>query len=181
VLHKAGGENLSIGENVGSVFSSVLDYLLGGVYAFNSVIRSGFMPDYGENTLRFFIAAANSLGLTDSEPKPLVMPFINNPVISNVYSVYYPYAKDFWYFGILFNALWAYIHSWLYYRVKRNFIILFLYSILLYPLIMSFFQDQYMSLFSTWLQMIFLACIALPFIRYSNRFRSSIHPPLVHA
>ena len=181
VLHKAGGESLSLSENIASVFSSVLDYLLGGAYAFNSVVTSGFRLDHGENTFRFFFAAANSLSLTDNKPKELVMPFINNPVISNVYSVYYPYAKDFWYFGILFNGLWAYIHSWLYYRVKRSFIILFLYSILLYPLIMSFFQDQYMSLFSTWLQMVLLGCIALPFIRYSHQSRSAIYPPLIHA
>ncbi len=42
---------------------------------------------------------------------------------------------------------------------------MFMYQYWFYPLIMSFFQDQYMSLLSTWIQLIFYGLVANLFIR----------------
>ncbi len=168
VLKKAGGDDLSFTQTIGSVFDSFTVYFVGGIYAFSAFIKDGFTLDYGENTFRFFIALFHTIGLTAQEPKNLVMPFVTTPVIGNVYSLYYIYIKDFWYFGILFNFLWGYLHSWFYYRARKNFTYLFGYALLLYPLVLSFFQDQYMSLLSTWIQMALLAFIAAHFIRYEK-------------
>lgn len=176
VLKKAGGDDLSFTQTIGSVFDSFTVYFVGGIYAFNSVIKDGFTLDYGENTFRFFVALFHSFGLTAKEPKNLVMPFITTPVMSNVYSLYYIYIKDFWYFGILFNFLWGYLHSWFYYRARKNFTYLFGYGLLLYPLVLSFFQDQYMSLISTWIQMAVLAYIATHFIKYEKITETETQP-----
>jgi len=167
LLNKGGNADLSFAENIASIAETIVVYLLGGVYAFNSVMQAGFTLDYGENTFRFFIALFNSAGLTGVKPKELVMDFVNTPVWSNVYAVYYPYIKDFWYFGLLFMLLFGFVHTWLYCKAKQGFGWFFGYVVLLYPLIMSFFQDQYVSLLSTWLQLFVFACIARFFIRYN--------------
>lgn len=165
ILRKAGGEEMTVSENIASVFQSILTYFLGGIYAFDHFIREGYNAEFGENTFRFFIAILHSLGVIDKEPKDLVMEFINYPVLSNVYSLYYIYIKDFWYFGLIFNALWSFLHCWFYYRAKANFFYLFMYAALLFPLIMSFFQDQYVSLLSTWIQLILFAFVAGLFVK----------------
>lgn len=168
ILGKAGGGELSISENLSAVFNSLSNYFLAGVYGLNSILVNNYVLDYGENTFRFFIAIANSAGITETQPKDLVLPYISSPISSNVYTLYYGYIKDFWYAGIGLIMLWGYIHSWFYYRAGRSFFSLYMYSILLYPLVMSFFQDQYMSLLSTWIQLIILGLIATGFISYKN-------------
>lgn len=168
VLHKGGGEFYSVEQNVENISNSLVSYLLGGVYAFNTVITNNIVPEYGANSFRFFVALMNAAGITDMEPKSTITPFIYTPIMSNVYSVYYVYFKDFWYFGIAFLGLFGYLHTRFYYRAKRDFFNLFMYSVLLYPLLMSFFQDQYFTLLSQWIQLIIFACIALPFIEYKK-------------
>ncbi len=168
ILGKAGGERLSFVENMISVFNSINNYLLAGVYGLNSVFSSDFTLDHGQNTFRFFFALANSLGITKTPPKDLVLPYIPGPINSNVYTVYYSYIKDFWYAGIGIMMLWSYLHSWFYYRAGKSFFSLFMYAVLLYPLVMSFFQDQYMTLLSTWIQLIIMALLASGFILYSK-------------
>ncbi|MGN6618852.1 MAG: O-antigen polymerase [Ilyomonas sp.] len=168
LLQKGGDTDQTFTENAGSIFNILSSYILAGFYCFNYVITGSFHLDYGENTFRFFIAIAHSIGITKAEPNNLVMPFITNPIIANTYSVYYPYIKDFSWLGLLFLSVWGYIHSYFYYRAERNFNYFFGYSLLLYPLLMSFFQDQYVTLLSTWLQMIILMLIAQPFFKYRN-------------
>lgn len=169
VLHKGGGEFYTLEQNLVNISNSLMSYTLGGVYAFNNFFIAGENPAYGEYTFRFFIALSHSAGLTDKQPVDLVMPFVYTPIMSNVYSVYYVYIKDFSYFGLVFFGLFGYLHTRFYYRAKRDFFNLLMYSVFLYPLVMSFFQDQYFSLLSTWMQLTFFACIALPFIEYKKR------------
>ncbi|HRI20241.1 MAG TPA: O-antigen polymerase [Panacibacter sp.] len=181
ILRKAGGEDMGVIETMGSVFKSFSDYFLGGIYAFNSIIKSGFTLDHGENSFRFFIALFHTLGLSDKEPVDLVMPFVYTPIASNVYSVYYVYIKDFWYFGLLFMSLWSYIHTWLYYRAKHNFLYMYVYALLLYPLITSFFQDQYISLLSTWIQYVAFGYMAMHFIIDKRTVNSIEYKPISKA
>ena len=169
VLHKGGGEFFTLQQNLVNISNTLMEYILGGIYAFNTFIKASPPLDYGENSFRFFIALFHSAGLTDTEPKSVIMPFIYTPILSNVYSVYYVYIKDFWYFGIIILGFFGYLHTRFYYRAKRDFFNLYMYSVFLYPLIMSFFQDQYISLLSTWIQITFFACAALPFIEYKKK------------
>ena len=59
ILRKAGGEDMGFTETISSVFKSFSDYFLGGIYAFNSVIKSGYTLDYGENTFRLLTPNLN--------------------------------------------------------------------------------------------------------------------------
>ncbi|MFY8126992.1 MAG: O-antigen polymerase, partial [Chitinophagaceae bacterium] len=156
ILNKGADVNDSFEDNILSLVENLSIYFLGGVYGFNHVIKSNITFDYGENVFRFFIALAKAFGIVNSKPKELVMPFITNPIDSNVYTIYYNYFKDFGYFGLLFNLIWGYLHTIFYFKAKLrgNFINVYIYALLVYPLVMSFFQDQYMSLLSTWIQLI---------------------------
>ncbi len=120
------------------------------------VNQNGIFKDHGMNTLRFFYAVAEKTGLYDADEtsKKLVQQFVFVPYPCNVYTMYSPYYRDF---GItiafVFIFILFYLHSWLYYKAgqKKNWAILG-YSFLVFPLVFSFFQDQYFSLFSTWIQ-----------------------------
>lgn len=168
VLHKGGGEFLSLTENVKSVLLTFSVYFLGGTYGLNSVIKQGYTLDYGKNSFRFFTTLFDALGIISTNKPETKMPFITNPILSNVYSIYYVYIKDFWYFGLIFNSIWSFLHSWLYYRAKINFFNLFMYAALIYPLVISFFDEQYLQLLSSWIQLIFYATLASFFIEYKS-------------
>jgi len=166
ILGKGASVDDSASENVSSIFDNFTIYFLGGAYGFDSSIKSGFVYEYGENVFRFFITVAHSFGITDVKPKELVMPYITNPIISNVYTLYYNYFKDFGFLGLLFNLVWGFVHTVFYYKAKfkPTFFNVYCYALLMYPLLMSFFQDQYMSLLSTWIQLLFFGFIASFFI-----------------
>lgn len=166
ILGKGASVDDSASENVSSIFDNFIIYFLGGAYGFDSSIKSGFVYEYGENVFRFFITVAHSIGITDVKPKELVMQYITNPIISNVYTLYYNYFKDFGFCGLLFNLVWGFLHTVFYYKAKfkPTFFNVYCFALLMYPLLMSFFQDQYMSLLSTWIQLLFFGFIASFFI-----------------
>lgn len=166
ILGKGASVDDSVTENTSSILDNFTIYFLGGVYGFDSVVKSGFILDYGENVFRFFIAVAYALGISNVEPRALVMPYITTPILSNVYTVYYNYFKDFSYLGLCFNCIYSFIHTIFYNKTRESnrFINIYFFSTLMYPLVMSFFQDQYMSLFSTWIQLTFYGLIASFFV-----------------
>jgi oligosaccharide repeat unit polymerase len=171
ILGKGASVDNSASENANSIFNNFTIYFLGGAYGFNSLMKTDFIFEYGENVFRFFISVAHALGITSLQPKELVMPYITSPIDSNVYSMYYNYFKDFGYFGLFFNAIWGALHTFFYCKAKLNFRFLNVccYALLMYPLLMSFFQDQYMSLLSTWIQLLFFAIIANFFITHHTK------------
>ncbi len=113
----------------------------------------------GDNTLRFFIKTGKQLNLiSEKKVARLVKEFLFLPYGTNVYTVYSDYIHDF---GKLFAwcmiFLFGILHTWIHNQAARtkSFRYVLYFSFLLFPLLMSFFQDQYMSLFSTWLQIVF--------------------------
>lgn len=169
ILGKGADADASVSENATSIFDNITIYFLGGAYGFNNLIKNGFTYEYGENIFRFFVSVGNALKIIDFAPKDLVMPYVTRPIVTNVYTIYYNYVKDFGFIGIIFIGLWGYIHSFIYYKRKVHFIYLYAYTLLLYPLIMSFFQDQYLSLLSTWIQLFFYGAIASLIIKQKSK------------
>jgi oligosaccharide repeat unit polymerase len=91
--------------------------------------------------------------LTDVSPIALLRDYESVPNLTNVYTVYEVYFRDFWYFGVLVPPVFLVVH-WELYR-RANFIggiWIFFYSASIYPLVMQFFQDQYFSMLSMWMQ-----------------------------
>lgn len=164
-LGKGTGAGLTVAENMMTMLESFRIYLLGALPAFDLTMHSNFVPEYGTNTFRFVFAVLNKVGIHVNVP-PLIQDFVNVPELTNVYTVFRPYFLDFGFAGIiavqLVLGVW---HGFIYKRATSGepFFIL-VYAVFLYPLIMQFFQDQYTSLLSTWLQ--YGAVLLLCFCRF---------------
>jgi oligosaccharide repeat unit polymerase len=142
-----------------SMIDSFYGYLTLSVRAFIdwSEINDTYM--YGQNTFRFFFSFFNALGF-NIETRQLVEEFISigNNFTTNVYTIYKWYYSDFgWIYAVFMQLLLGAFHGVLYKNVlkKGTLTAIILLSIFYYPLVMQFFQDQYFSLTSTWIQTFF--------------------------
>ena len=168
VLNKGGSLTDSLGENIRSGINHFLAYFEGPVLAFDRFLNSDFIHTYGKNTFRFFFALLYKLGIIETQPLDIVKEWILVPYPTNVYTVFYPYIMDFgivacWVIIFLFGL----VHTWLFYRSKtsgNHFKMITAYSY--YPLLMVFFQDQYFSLLSQWIQMWFYSFLILCLFGY---------------
>jgi oligosaccharide repeat unit polymerase len=131
-------------------------YISGSLVAFQQWNKFNDLDfSLGTNTFRFFYAILNRLGYDIEVPK-LVNDFITIGLNSNtnVYTIYYFYAQDFGLFYAMIIMLFLGIfHGFLYKKMcSKNPYWVYWYALSCYPLFMQFFQDQYFSLLSTWLQ-----------------------------
>lgn len=165
-LEKGARLNNDFVENLILVNQTLLNYLLGPQIALDSVFQNSTVYDLGFNSFRFFFAFFYKTGISDIEPVSLVQSFIFVPFPTNAYTFYYPYLLDF---GVVFAYLtlfaFGFIHtkSFLYAR-EGSLIYSYIYALMLYPLFMSFFQDQYLSLLSMWLQFAIYMIFEIKFV-----------------
>jgi len=157
---KIGNTESSLKENINSASENTASYVVASLNALDYQNSKELKPNYeGDNTFRFFIKSAQQFGLfPERKVTPLIQEFIFVPYPTNVYTFYSPYIGDFgkiyaWIMIFLFGAL----HTWVYLKatIQKSLRFTLYYTFLLYPLLMSFFQDQYMNLFSTWIQVAF--------------------------
>ena len=89
-------------------YDFISQYLLTSLPAFEK-IKPESAPIKGENTFRFYFAFNYRLGLSDIKPVETIHGFVDvgsqNAVYTNVYSVLYPYYKDFGNKGIVIFAI----------------------------------------------------------------------------
>lgn len=143
------------------VFDAISLYLLGGIAALDHVSQTSYNLELGLNAFRTPLAVLHSLG-AEVTVVPLVKDFVNVPLPSNVYTAIYPYITDFGPLGIMvFFLLFGSVHGFIYQKARSTSDIRFIIAggLAMYPLLMQFFQDQYMSLLSTW---IVFALLILP-------------------
>ncbi|MEQ2464764.1 O-antigen polymerase [Niallia hominis] len=134
-------------------------YVSGSIKAF--IIWADFEENYmnGANTFRFVFSVLNSIGF-DMESGKLIEDFIwlDSSHTTNVYTIYKWYYSDFGlFYALLIQFLLGMFHGLLYNNLfkKGTLTAVVLLSISFYPLIMQFFQDQYVALTSTWIQVLF--------------------------
>ncbi|HBE42173.1 MAG TPA: hypothetical protein DDW27_13370 [Bacteroidales bacterium] len=163
VLNKGGNLEYSLAKNISSSMDHILAYFEGPLLAFDRFLNSEFDHTYGENTFRFFIALLYELKIIDKPPLDIVNEWILVPYPTNVFTVFYEYVMDFGRIGCLIIIfLFGLLHTWMFYRSKtagNHFKMITAYSY--YPLLMVFFQDQYVSLLSFWIQLWFYSFLIL--------------------
>lgn len=172
VLYGKGGDTeSSLKENIKPAAEATAIYLVSPLNALDYDLNHQFeISNSGGYTLRFFVKLAQRLGLMpQAKVTDVVQQFVMIPYPTNVYTFYYKYIKDFgrgyaWIMLFLFGLL----HSYLYNKAGTTKSIRFTlyYALMLFPLIISFFDDEYMFLISMWLQIIFLIEILLIFNRF---------------
>ncbi|WP_338407596.1 O-antigen polymerase [uncultured Flavobacterium sp.] len=157
LLNKGGSAENNLKENISGIFESFMQYFIGGLSAFDSFIHTKYSNTYGENSFRFFYSMLYKMGIVENKPSDLVDQYASIPFDTNVYTIYKIYFQDF---GLIFMIFiifsMAILHTFFYLKAinEHKFIYTFLYSIMLYPLFMSFFQEQYLSLLPTWIYLI---------------------------
>lgn len=148
--------------NFGELFSDqFISYLASPLVCFQLFFDSYQPSGTFSNTLRFFSAFNVALGLGDGANE-LVQQFIYiaNGVSSNVYTMFQYYCDDFGVvYSIIMSAILGLMSGFCYKRENVDALFGYLSCLLLYPAFMQFFQDQYFSLASTWLQLLFVGLI----------------------
>lgn len=160
ILYGKGGDTeSSASENIKPAAQTTALYLVTSLDALDLETSHQLKINYaGNNSLRFFTKIGEQLNLIPNlKASELVQEFVFVPYPTNVYTFYSPYIKDFGKFYAWFMiALFGFLHTFLYNKAlaTKNIRYSLYYSFMLFPLLMSFFQDQYLSLFSTWLQIV---------------------------
>lgn len=153
---KVGASNMDVYYNFVTYIFSAIPAL--DVYIHSPDFLNG-QPKLGEHTFRFLNAVFYKLGFA-SAPDPLVQEFVQVPHLTNLYTLYHIYLKDFGHAGVfIFPFILGVFHSMVYAQFKnyrQNDFIYFLFVISCVPLIQVIFQETYFSLFSTWLQFLAL-------------------------
>ena len=162
IFGKGGNFENSFNENLQTSSENTSIYIVTPLSSFDyELVNNKAEANYrGDNTLRFFYLIGESLGITHLKKydKSLIKEFVFVPYENNVFTIYSPYVKDFGaVYAYCFLMLIAGVHTRCHNKAiqSKNARPTIYFALLLYPLLMSFFQDQYMLLFSTWLQMIF--------------------------
>ncbi|MEO8111166.1 MAG: O-antigen polymerase [Ginsengibacter sp.] len=177
---KGGSRDDSLKENLKSSSETTAIYLVSSLSALDMERKNHVRAKYGgENTLLFFVKIGQKLDLLSNvKAGTLLSEFVFVPYPTNVFTFYSPYIRDY---GVLYAwimiAFFGASHTWIFHKAvnTKNIRYSLYYSFLLYPALMSFFQDQYMSLFSTWLQIIFYTEAFLAINSYFNwRFPGKI-------
>jgi len=95
-------------------------YLLSGMTAFETIEASS-SKNFGENTFRVYYAATYKLGLSDKEPVSIILKFIKKPIVTNIYTVMYPFYKDFGLWGIgIFALICGLFFGWLFANARKG-------------------------------------------------------------
>lgn len=163
LLDKGGSVNSSFSDNVDASIETFAEYLLTPMNAIDVVLHQPLLEhEEGRRTLRFFYVLGHSLGLNNVNLNnfDIVDSFIFVPYPVNVYTIYNPYVRDF---GPLYSLFWIFIfmliHTNAFMKIKysaKAFLPRIIYSFMFFPLIMIFFNDQYISLLSTWIQLLII-------------------------
>ncbi|MBA4344760.1 MAG: hypothetical protein C0423_21675 [Methylibium sp.] len=136
-----------------SATDALMLYLLGGIAAFDLTLAAPPSLQWGLNAMRTPLAVLQALG-ADVTVVPLIKEYVNVPLPTNVYTALQPYHEDFGWLGIVgFYALCGQLHGRLYRAARRPDAdprLIIYASMAMYPLLLQFFQDQYLSLLSTW-------------------------------
>jgi oligosaccharide repeat unit polymerase len=162
IFDKGGSLDDSLSDNLKSSTELLAVYLIGALSAFQYEVTHLLNIEYnGMNSLRFFYIIAEKFGyvLPPDFKKSLVQEFIFIPYETNVYTYYSPYVRDFGFiYPLACLSLYGYIHTTLFLKAYKSFSprLIIYSSLLMYPIVMSIFSDQYLSLLSTWLQTIIM-------------------------
>lgn len=136
--------------------SNLKRYALTAVGALDILVNSDLPAMGGSMTFRTPLAVLRVLGVQVAVPE-LLQPHVTFAgFVVNIYTVFSPYYRDFGLFGVgLFMTILGSLHGWVFRQLKTGLpIFVVANALLFYALLMQFFQDQYFSLMSQWMQIL---------------------------
>lgn len=136
-----------------------------GVYAYSPLVALGQLnPDAstipGAYTFRFFYAVMNRLFGT-VPPEDVILPYVDVPYATNVYTVMQPFFYDFGYIGVVVGALfYGLVFGVLFYMARgRQILPIMLYAGFAIVLVGQFFGDLFITTLSGNLQFLIAASV----------------------
>lgn len=157
---RSGALELFKEKGVESGEDSVYHYLTSSTVAIDQLYRNGTIKLFtiegegGRYTLSLPAAISDMALGTELKPEVL-QEWINIGPAShtNVYTYYHWLGMDFGLiYASLFQILYGMLYGCLYGRIRKGgYIETLWYAILMYPLLMMFFEDQYLAIGQTWL------------------------------
>lgn len=149
----------SLGDNLDNILRMLRIYLLSPTMAMATMVDAPATasPTWGAHSLRFFHLLVSKLTGDIPNLPPLIRQYVEVPDRVNVFTVMDPYFRDFGVTGVfVFAVVSAAMHFGLFRTMqRRGGPWIFVYSASLFPLVMQFFQDMYVTLLSTWVQVFF--------------------------
>lgn len=136
-----------------------LHYLSSSIKAFDGGIDDGLFKwvtvnGHGRYTFSAILGIADRMLGTDLSPEVVMgLQQVGDLDSTNVYTVYAWTSLDF---GIIYSVGIHFVlgcaYGYLYHSIENeNIISIYVYSIMSYPLVMMFFQDQYFSIGQSWI------------------------------
>ena len=156
IVGKVGSEDASLGEILTIGMESFLLYFLTPLSAFDSSAIWNNVAGDGGYSLRFFFSVFSRLGLYSGEIKPLVMEFTWVPLPTNVYTFAYVSIADFGGFYLLYHAIIGALLAAVFSLPRAILSVRVLQGFCYYPLFMTLYQDQFITITSTWVQTLIL-------------------------
>jgi oligosaccharide repeat unit polymerase len=152
LLKKAGALDSSLLANADAGFQSILYYILSPLSALGVALESSIEHTNGQYTLRFADAVLRGIGAEVSAPMQLTQQFVNVPLPANAYTfIHAPYLDYGWGYLIYHTLLGAGLGR-LFRTPRPSTSLVVIRSIAFYPVILTFFQDQFLTLTSQWIQ-----------------------------
>ena len=160
IYGKGGNTESSLGQNLRPAAKVTAVYMVASLNSLNYDLNHQFSISYsGNNSLRFFTKLFQQLHIMpNANVADILQEFVLIPYPTNVYTIYNKYIRDFGkFYAWIMVFLYGFLHSYLYNKAVATRQIRFglYYAVMLFPLLISFFDDQYISLTSMWLQIIF--------------------------
>lgn len=129
-------------------------YFFGGLPAFDTVFVD-WNGQFGSHVFRFFYAVLNAMG-GNFVVQETIYEYVNVPIVTNVYTVMYPFYKDFGFYGIvIFGFIYGFIFQLLFKLALKNYKIVQLVFAYVFPmLLMQFFGEYFFSNMSIFFQIL---------------------------
>ena len=159
IYGKGGDTDSTIKQNIEPAAEVTAIYLVSSLNSLDYTLNNQFEITYSGNySLRFFIKIAQQLNIMPrADVADIVQEFVFIPYPTNIYTLYYKYIKDFGrVYAWIMVFLYGLLHSYLYNKAvaTRQIRFALYYAVMLFALMLSFFDDEYIFLTSMWLQII---------------------------
>ncbi|WP_291059901.1 MULTISPECIES: O-antigen polymerase [unclassified Empedobacter] len=142
-----------------SLGNTISIYIFGGFPAFDTITPT-ISNDFGAYTFRFTYAI---LKVFDKSiiVQQTILPYVSIPQQTNVYTVMFPFFKDFGYIGIIvFSSIYGFIFGTVYKLAKQKISLYIIIFSFIFPcLLLQFIGEYIFSNFSTYLQYFILLLI----------------------
>lgn len=124
---------------------------------------------YGENVFRTYYALKYKLGFSNEKPIKIILEFVNVGVVTNTYTILYPFYKDFglsgviiW--GIILGLFMGYIYSK---GETGNLMLILFYSFIIPQIVMQFAGEFFLTNISLNIKQFIILCIPFLITKYN--------------